>query len=352
MKKILALVAAAVLLLVIVEAGSSYVIYRHFSTLRTAYYPSGSATLSLARFTAAKARGRRDEAELTIDHGPLFRSDPKLGYTLLPGAYRITEKRGGQTHAFTLTVDSYGRRIASFHPNGAARRMYIAGDSGLFGWGLNDEQAIPWLLQTRFPSFDVINLSLTSYSTIHALYQLDATRPAVAPDDIVMLTYHPITNGFNVVSAEMLFYLDGGFEQKLGDPELLHHMMMPSGSVVAGELKISPYAAACGKPSNDPACARHTATKEESIQVSVRVFDAIQDAHPAHYIVAWLSGPDDDQVIAHLRSRGMTIADLRTVPSDPDASDEVAMDGHAGPFWHHMQAERLAAVLHETHWTD
>jgi hypothetical protein len=352
MKKILAMAVAAALLLFIVEAGSSYVIYRHFSTLHSSYYPSGSATLSLVRFTAAKARGRRDEAELSIDHGPLFHADPKLGYTLFPGAYHITETRGGQTHAFNLTVDAKGQRIASFHPNGAARRMYIAGDSGLFGWGLNDEQAIPWLLQTRFPSVDVVNLSLTSYSTIHAMYQLDAAQPAVAPDDIVMLTYHPITNGFNVVSAEMLFYLDGGFEQKLGDSVLQHDMMMPAGSVVSDELKISPYPAACGRSSTGPGCARHTPTKEESMEVSVRVFDAIQTAHPAHYIVAWLSGPDTDPVIAHLRSRGMIIADLRTVPSDPDSSDEVAIDGHAGPFWHHMQAERLASVLRQTHWID
>jgi hypothetical protein len=352
MRKILAFVVALGILGLMVEAVSSYVIYRHFSTMHREYYPAGSATVALVHFVAAKARGRRDEVDLSIDHGPLFHADPILGYTLFPGDYEVMEKRGGQSHAFSLTVDSKGHRITSFQPNGAAKHIYVAGDSALFGWGLNDEQTIPWLLQTRFPAFDVVNLSLTSYSTIHSMLQLEATQPPVTADDIVVLTYHPITNGFNVVSSEMLAYLNGGFEQQLGDADLMRNMLVPAGTVVAGQLKVGQYAVNCGKKSMDPGCARQTPTTAESMQVTERAFDAILAAHPAHYVVAWLSGPDNEPVIAYLRSKGVTIADLRTSPGDPDANDEVSIDEHAGPFWHHMLCERLTVVLRSTHWTD
>jgi hypothetical protein len=39
------------------------------------------------------------------------------------------------------------------------------------------------------------------------------------------------------------------------------------------------------------------------------------------------------------------IADMRTDSSDPDATDEVSIDEHAGPFWHRMVAERLGDGL-------
>jgi hypothetical protein len=85
------------------------------------------------------------------------------------------------------------------------------------------------------------------------------------------------------------------------------------------------------------------------VQVTIRTFDALMAEHPAHFVVAFLSGDDTDPVIAHLRARGVTIADLRSNPGDPDASDEVSIDGHAGPFWHYNLADRLAGVLHGAH---
>ncbi len=346
MRKILGLISLAGLFLLILEGASSYVLYRHFSSTHRAYYPTGSATISLMKYVAAKRPGRRDEIDLSVDHGPLFHADPKLGYAMFPGNYQITEKRGGQSHRFSLTIDTEGRRITSFHPSGAPKRMFIAGDSAMFGWGLSDEQTIPWLLQTRFPAYNVINLSLTSYSTIHAILQIGSMDPAVTADDIVVLTYHPITNDFNVASTEMLGFLTGGFERKLGDSSLAKSMLIPFGSVVRNELKISAYRVECAEnDSSGGECSRDRVSAAEAMQVTARAFDAILASHPAHYVVAFLSGSDADPVIAHLKSKGVTIADLRTAPSDPDANDEVSIDEHAGPFWHYMACERLAGTL-------
>jgi hypothetical protein len=354
MRRAASLVVLAVLAALVAEGISSYILYRHFSALHRGFYPAGLASVALVRDVIAKARGHRNEVDLSIDHGPLFHVDPKLGYTMYPGSYRITERKGGQSHRFSLTVNDLGRRITSFHGSSASKHMYIAGDSAMFGWGLDDEQTIPWLMQTRFPNFDVINLSLTSYSTLHAMMQLERTSPVVTADDIVVLTYHPITNGFNVASAEMLGYLKAGFEQQLGDPQLIRNMTVPFGSIDGSdELVIRQFAVACAKrPSSSPTCVHPDVSSSEAIQVTERAFDAIIAAHPAHFVVAFLSGADSDPVIAHLKTKGVTVADLRTDSSEPDANDEVSIDEHAGPFWHHMLSERLADVLRRAHLVD
>jgi hypothetical protein len=334
-----------------VEAVSSYILYRHYSGLHRGFFPAGSAAVSLAQALKARADGHHEHVDLSIDPGPLFRSDALLGYAMLPGRFQITEREGGISHRFSLTVDALGHRVTAFAPKAAARRLYITGDSAMFGWGLDDEQTIPWLLQTRFPGVEVVNLSLTSYSTVHAKLQLDRTSPAVTADDIVVLTYHPITNDFNVASAEMLYYLEWGFERQLGDASLLRDMTVPFATIGAGDtLTIHHYAVACAlHKSTTGECAHPAQTPSVAVQVTIRTFDALMAEHPAHFVVAFLSGDDTDPVISHLRARGVTIADLRSNPGDPDASDEVSIDGHAGPFWHYNLADRLAGVLHGAH---
>ena len=348
--------AAAIVLLactlgLAVETGSSYVLFRHYSRIHRGFSPTGSATLALAHAIKAHADGRHEQVDLSIDHGPLFRSDPIVGYSLYPGSFHITEKAGGMTHRFTLTVDELGHRVTSYQPKAADRHMYLTGDSAMFGWGLDDEQTIPWLVQTRFPRVDVVNLSLTSYSTVQAKLQLDRTTPAVKADDVVVLTYHPITNDFNVASAAMLYYLGAGFERQLGDASLLRDMTVPFAEVGAGNtLIVHHYPVSCAlRKSTLGECAHPPLDPGVAMQVTMRTFDALMAAHPAHFVVAFLSGPDADPVVEHLRNAGVTIADLRTDPADADANDEVTSDGHAGPFWHYNSAERLTEALRGAH---
>lgn len=335
------------------EASSSYVLYRHFARLDRAFYPAGSATLKLADAVRDWLHGRHQQTDLSIDHGPLFRDDPLLGYAIYPGRYDITERTSGLSHRFRLTVDSGGHRVTSAAPRVGARRIYVTGDSALFGWGLNDEQTLPWLLQSRFPQDDVVNLSVNSYSTVHAKLQLDGVRPAVGPDDILVLTYHPITNDFNVASATMIFYLKGGFESRLGDPGLLQKMRLPYGSLNGGKLDIRRFPMDCALR-NDTAgdCSHPAVSVAVAGEVTMRVFDALMAAHPGHFVIAFLSGDDTDPVVVHLRAKGAVIADLRIATQEPEATDEVTIDGHSGPLWHYMAAERLAEALHTAHLAD
>ena len=80
-----------------------------------------------------------------------------------------------------------------------------------------------------------------------------------------------------------------------------------------------------------------------------RAFDEIIALNIRHLLVAFLSGQDDDPVIVHLRSRGLNIADLRSVDGVPDETDVIPTDKHAGPFWHHQAYGLLLQALQRSH---
>jgi hypothetical protein len=104
--------------------------------------------------------------------GKLYRKDPTLGYTNIPGRFTITLADG---YSFTATNLSNGLRIT--HPlitYGTVRpkdEIWIFGCSFTYGWGLNDPETFPWLLQERFSNYEVVNFGVDGYNTVQSLLQ-------------------------------------------------------------------------------------------------------------------------------------------------------------------------------------
>jgi hypothetical protein len=151
-----------ILSLITIELISSFVLFQYYAGEQKSIRPSGSAALMLLGKGIRKARGQHSEFALSIDHGPLFDTDDILGFAMRPGRYRIREELDHLGHMFDLTVDDKGRRATSYTSIRSAKRMFVAGDSSMFGWGLYDEETIPWLLQVRLPDFEVVNVSANS----------------------------------------------------------------------------------------------------------------------------------------------------------------------------------------------
>jgi hypothetical protein len=293
-----------------------------------------------------KLRGISHRVQMSIDHGPLFAASDTLGFTILPGRYKVTEHFEGRKHVFDLTVTDAGRRASSYARVKASKRLLITGDSALFGWGVDDEGTVPWLMQSRLPDYEVVNLSLNSYSTIHTLLQLRQLVPQVGPDDIVVLEYHPATNAFNVAETDFLRNFLNGYELQLGDTAQLRAMKVPFGRVDAGGgFSIDRIRLSCAVEAPTPECDHPNVSADVGRQVTERAFDEIIALNIRHLVVALISGPDDDPVIVHLRSRGLTIADLRSVDGVPDETDVIPTDKHSGPFWHHQAYVLLLQAL-------
>ncbi len=350
MKKFVLVFTVAIALGLAVEAFSSYVMYRYFAAEHKGFHPSGSSTYLLLEHAANKIRGRHMGVTTTVDHSPLYRSDKNLGYTMNPGLYNIREEYDNQKHIFRLQVTAEGRRATAYKPVNAAHRVFIMGDSSIFGWGLNDEETVPWLLQSRLQDDLVINMSLTSYSTITALIQLAQVTPKISTDDTVVLLYHPLTNDFNVATPAMLDSILGGLEVQLSDPLDTINLKVPYGSLAPeGTLKINRAALVCRRQNLGPDCKRAEVDSATARHVTEQAFDEIIASFPAHYIVAVMSAPNDDSVIEHLRAKKIPIADLRLGDDEPDAHDLLFTGSHSGPFWHYQTYLHLLAILSDAH---
>jgi hypothetical protein len=337
MRRILLLAVGAAVGLAAIELISSYVYFSHYAGDYQAFRPAGSMAVALVQRAYDKIRGINHLVRMSIDHGPLFAVSDTLGFTMLPGRYKVTEHFEGRKHVFDLTVADTGRRATSYSPVKASKRLFITGDSALFGWGVDDEATVSWLMQSRLPDYEVVNLSLNSYSTVHALLQLQGIVPQVGPDDIVILEYHAATNALNVANPGFLQKFLNGYEMQLGDTAQLRAMKVPFGGIDAGGgFSVGRIRLSCAVEAPTPECEHPSLSPEMEHQVTERAFDEIIALNIRHLLIAFLSGPDDDPVIVHLRSRGLTIADLRTVDGVPDDTDVIPTDKHSGPFWHHQ----------------
>ena len=346
MRKLLSAAVLVVSAIVAVESLSSYALYRYFALHSKELRPAGSATLDLLRHAVVKFRGGHQRVLVSSDHMPVFRPDDELGYVMNPGEYTILEEYDHQKHGFNLRVNEQGHRVTSFLPVNAAHRLFFTGDSSMFGWGLHDEQTVPWLLQSRLADHEVINLTLNSYSSLHALLQLRHVVPAIGSDDTVILLYHPVTNGFNVASMSTLEALMTGYELQLGERAKMLHMKVPYGFLTAkGALETRRIELSCVTRREAPDCVRPVSDSATGMRITQRIFDDILALGAGHILLARTAGADPDPVIEHLRELGVAIVDLRPEDDEPDALDILPTNKHAGPFWQYRTFTRLLAAL-------
>src|SRR5262249_54406560 len=125
---------------------------------------------------------------------------PTFGYSHIPGKFIVTL---GSRYSFNVThlpntlrithpIDSY------FNSPRLKEEIWIFGCSVTHGWSLNDQETYPWLLQERFPEYEIVNFGVGGYGTIHSLIQfreaLEVKTPKLAV--LVYASFHDKRNTF------------------------------------------------------------------------------------------------------------------------------------------------------------
>ena len=131
----------------------------------------------------------------------LYRKDEILGFANKPGRfviakghYQITMTHLADSLRITRPLDTYN------HPRPFKGAIWIFGCSFTHGWSLDDTQTYPWLLQERFPDFDVVNFGVGGYGTVNSLLQLKEAVKSRRPPTIVILAYANFHDERNVMS--------------------------------------------------------------------------------------------------------------------------------------------------------
>ena len=140
--------------------------------------------------------------------GKYFQKDTDLGYTHLPGKFKITIKK---QLTFTTTHRKDTLRIT--HPvekdtdYADKEKIWILGCSITHGWCLNDEETYTWLVQEKVPGYEIINFGVSGYGNIHSLIQLQKALDTMPKPKMVILTYasfHDTRNTFSTVRRRVV----------------------------------------------------------------------------------------------------------------------------------------------------
>lgn len=276
----------------------------------------------------------------------MFRPDTILGYTTNPGIYHINTTRGAKKHGYTVTVTESGIRATSYHSTPASRRIYILGNSTIWAVGLDDEMTAPWLLQTRLPNYQVVNLALTGYSNVQQLLQYRKIEENLQPDDIVILSYSSTDLLRNVADPSLIEGFSNGYEVSLSSKEILRDVRIPYANLSNdGGLNISYTRIVCGSSEKNN-CIQDTPGPKVREAIANKIFAEIMQHRKCHVLVAFFYGSDNDPVISFLQSSGAPIADLRIKPGI-DYDDYVPGEegSHPGAFVSFRFYEALFAAL-------
>jgi hypothetical protein len=325
-----------------VEAVLSLLLFAYHSYKGTPLSPEGTAIT----FVIKKAFGIEVPETFVSDKPDMFRPDAFLGYTINSGTYNIIETAGAHKHAYRVTMSKDGVRSTSYSPVPAPRKIYILGNSIIWGSGLEDEMTAPWFLQERLPDYEVLNLAVTGYSTVQQLLQYRKLKESIQPDDIVIFSYSSADLPRNVADSRTIKTLADGYEMSLSNKDKFRTVRIPYASLSkdsALEIQYTPIV--CDSDRQEP-CARDTPNSSIAETVVQKIFlELIQDRR-AHILVAFFDGDDNDPVVAYLRSRGIPVVDLRIKPGvDYDGYLPGEVGGHRGAFSSFRYYEGLLSAL-------
>lgn len=129
-------------------------------------------------------------AERNNQNLKIFRPDPTLGYTHLPGKFNVTLNDGFE---FTMHHDEDTLRITRPIESGLEEEdlpeLWVFGCSFTHGWSVNDEETFPWQLQELMPGYMVTNYGVGGYDQVHALMQLEAAIASKEAPRLAIVTY-------------------------------------------------------------------------------------------------------------------------------------------------------------------
>ena len=158
------------------------------------YYPVTALLIFSIAEAAARIKGYKPwtmkKPDIVVEPGGrLYRTDPMLGYTLLPGTFKVT-----LSGAYSYQITNLDNTLRVTHPlntypGHASKSIWIFGDSITYGQSVNDAETYCWLLQEKFPDYEVVNFGVMGYGTVQSLIQLrDALKDRDEPG-LVVLTY-------------------------------------------------------------------------------------------------------------------------------------------------------------------
>ncbi len=273
-----------------------------------------------------------------------FSEDPEQGYRARPGRYifRYSRLHGGVPEHLdsVVTIKGDGTRFTGNAPAAPARRIYVLGDSFVFGDGVNDEQTFSFLLQSALPR-DAIHLhALSGYSWANALVTMERIKDRIQPGDIVVLGYAWYYKERHVEAPARLRAIREWMATSFPETEL-----SPKDRLVrarldgASQLVLDTIPMHC--KFNPDYCTGPEPTADYTDRVSKALLRSIAAKSGARIYLVHFFGPKNDPVLADLPGNVELVAATPEDFSYVMRDDIMGFDDHGGPYWHYALYSRI-----------
>ena len=135
----------------------------------------GAIAGELALRAAGYAPWRTNEGYLLAVGEPVVHApDQQLGWRLVPGRYSMPPyDRDPRSQEVVTTIWPGGLRATARVRRQDRRRIVFVGGSYTYGWAISDHETFPFMLQSRLPSVEIVNLATTAYGTYQSLLRLE-----------------------------------------------------------------------------------------------------------------------------------------------------------------------------------
>jgi hypothetical protein len=293
------------------------------------------------------------QAEIAVEPGgKFFRAHPTLGYTHLPGQYKIT-----LSGTYTFRATNLENTLRATHPletyneTDARQQIWILGDSITYGWSVSDEEAYPWILHERLKDYEVVNFGVSGYGTLHSLIQLrDAFQQGQVPR-LVMLVYaswHDVRNTFVRIRRKMLApsaYL-GPLNQPYARLNRDGHLEIFMDTVEYRELPLMRYSAFVHalEETYDNYEERHAGSHEVTRAIIKEMIELCRAHHTELVLATLTSDPTTADMSAHFRREGGKTVSIY-VDMNKKENNNLPYDSHPSALAHKQYAEMLETFL-------
>ena len=335
----------------LVELGSTLIIfYKHKRELWFDFSTAGMPSTQILLYQICLTYGVCDwkaKSKITYMPSPSFGVDDSVGYHLNPGRYEVTyEMKNSHNQAdvfkYVMTINDDRTRYVGEHAQGASKKIYIFGDSCIFGDGVNDEQTFSYLLQGKYKNYEVKNLAASGYGTVQAYLQFRRIKDAIQPEDLVILGYAEWHKRRNVAAPSRL--------REFGEPSsvISESAKHPKASIRDdGTLRIDLVPLYC--KFNRDYCDQRDPSRAEMDDVTKKLLSDMAKEVRAQIAVLHISGSKSDPVLTALPPNVKVIS-ATNADFDYKIDDTIMeFDDHPGPFWHYAMYSRIASWMSENY---
>lgn len=277
-----------------------------------------------------------------------FAKDPEQGYRANPGRYifRYSGMKQGKVEHLdaVVTINPDGARFTGSAPAEAPKRIFVLGDSYVFGDGVNDEQTFSFLLQTAFPGAAVHLHALAGYSWANALVTMERIKDQIRPGDVIVLGYAYYYKERHVAAPSRLRSIRDWMASTFPEVELDPKDRLIRARLDGGNrLALDTIAMHC---KFDPAYCDGPAPSPDYVdRVSSELLRVIAAKTSEKVYLLHMFGPKDDLVLRNLPGN------IELIPATPQDFSYVmqdnimGLDDHGGPYWHYAMYSRLKPVI-------